>query len=190
MASRRPRRRSRVPSRRSFRLQRARAADLPILVVHRVAMFRAIGHHTEAQLRGHALPYRRWLSPRLRSGEIVAYLATLEGRPVGSGALWFMPQQPRPGSPRGVVPYIMSMFTEPGHQRQGVATAIVRALVREARRARAQRVTLHAAPQGRPVYERLGFEVGNEMRLWLRRPAWTPTTGSRATTRARAGSPR
>jgi GNAT superfamily N-acetyltransferase len=120
----------------------------------------------------------------------VAYLATTGDEVAGSGSLWFMPQEPRPGIPRGVIPYIMSMYTRPEHQRQGIATAVVRALVREARKSGAARVTLHAADQGKPVYERLGFEPTAEMRLWLRRPAWARRGIARPTRRARGGSRR
>ncbi|MCI4342937.1 MAG: GNAT family N-acetyltransferase [Thermoplasmata archaeon] len=190
MAGRGKTRLSTVGPRRRYRLRRALLEDLPVLLHHRVEMFRAIGHHTPDQLRSHAAPYGRWLRPRLRSGTIVAFVATEDGRPVGSGAIWFMPQQPRPGLSRAVTPYILSMYTDPDHQRQGIASAIVKELVRVARTSGAQRVTLHAADQGRPVYERLGFEPANEMRLWLRRPSWVEPTRRTATTRGPAGSRR
>ncbi|MGA8274802.1 MAG: GNAT family N-acetyltransferase, partial [Thermoplasmata archaeon] len=167
-----------------FRLRRATLDDLSELTAHRVEMWRAIGHHTTRELRAHAAPYRRWLRPRLRSGEAVAYVATVGPEVVGSGTLWFMPQEPRPGIPRGDIPYIMSMYTRPENQRQGIASAIVLELVRKARDSGAARVTLHAADQGRAVYERLGFEPTAEMRLWLRRPAWARPAARRPTRRA------
>jgi len=80
-----------------------------VLTVHRQEMWRSIGHHTDREIRTHAEPYRRWLRPRLRSGEAVAYVATVGEEVAGSGTLWFMPQEPRPGIPGGAIPYIMSM---------------------------------------------------------------------------------
>jgi GNAT superfamily N-acetyltransferase len=153
-------------------------------------MWRAIGHHSERAIATHAGPYGRWLRPRLRDGEVVAWVAEVGNEPVGSGSVWFMPQEPRPGIPLGVIPYIMSMYTRPDHERQGIATAIVRRLVRVARNSGAARVTLHAADQGRPVYERLGFEPTAEMRLWLRRPAWAGPAPARVSRRGRGGSRR
>jgi GNAT superfamily N-acetyltransferase len=173
-----------------FRLRRATLTDVPLLVGHRVEMFRAIGHHTPAQLRAHATPYARWLRPRLRRRELVAVVALAAGRPVGSGAVWFMPHPPRPGARAAVTPYILSMYTDPAFQRRGIGSAIVQSLVEVARSSGAQRVTLHAADQGRPVYERLGFEPGNEMRLWLRRPAWVGPAPRPVRDRAPAGSRR
>ncbi len=153
-------------------------------------MWHAIGHHTDGEVRRHAGPYRRWLRPRLRSGEVVAYVATIGPEVAGSGALWFMPQEPRPGMVRGEIPYILSMYTRPEDQRKGIASAIVRALVREARSTGAGRVSLHASDQGRRVYARLGFERTGEMRLWLRRPPWAGPVPRRSTGRARGGSRR
>jgi GNAT superfamily N-acetyltransferase len=170
-----------------FRLRRATLRDLDVLTDHRVEMWRSIGHNTPRELADHPVPYQNWLRPRLRSGEVVAVLATVGGEPAGSGALWFMPQEPRPGLPTRDIPYIMSMYTRPANQRQGIATAIVRELVRVARRSGAARVTLHAADQGRRVYERLGFEPTAEMRLWIRRPAWAGPPPPNLTKRARGG---
>jgi len=171
-----------------FRLRKAGLDDLADLTVHRQEMWRSIGHHTAAEIRTHGAPYRRWLRPRLASGEVVAFVAMAGPEVVGSGALWFMPQEPRPGIPKGRVPYIMSMYTRPEHQRRGIASAIVGELVRVARKSGAGRVTLHAADQGRPVYERLGFEPTAEMRLWLRRPSWAGPPPRRLTATGRAGS--
>ncbi len=161
-----------------FRLRPATPKDRAVLVDHRVGMWRDIRHHTPAQLRAHGPDYAHWLSPRLRSGEVEAILAVQEGRVVGSGALWWRPDQPRPGQP-SAVPYILSMYTEPTARGRGVASAIVRALLRAARARRADRVTLHASDQGRPVYARLGFEPTSEMRLWLRPPAWVRRSARR-----------
>jgi GNAT superfamily N-acetyltransferase len=185
----RTQRRLRRP-RRTFRLRRATLDDVRDLIAHRVEMWRAIGHHTSREVQTHAAPYRRWLRPRLRSGEVVAYLALVGDEVVGSGSLWFMPQEPRPGAAGREIPYLMSMYTRPENQRQGIASAIVLRLVTVARRSGAARVTLHAADQGRPVYERLGFEPTAEMRLWLRRPAWARPNARAVTTRVRAGSRR
>lgn len=178
------------PGRPKFRLRRATLEDMPKLTSHRVEMWHAIGHHTTREVRAHAAPFRRWLRPRLRSGEVVAYVAIVGNQVVGSGSLWFMPQEPRPGIPRGDIPYIMSMYTRPENQRQGIASAIVLELVRVARSSGAARVTLHAADQGKPVYERLGFEPTAEMRLWLRRPPWAAPAARRPTKRARGESRR
>jgi GNAT superfamily N-acetyltransferase len=110
------------------------------------------------------------MSVRMKEGEFMAIVAESNGAVAGSGALWWMEDHPRPAVSDTRVPYILSMYTEHEFRGQGVATRIVLALLGEARRQGASRVTLHASSQGKPVYERLRFETTNEMRLWLRRP--------------------
>ncbi len=139
-------------------------------------MWEEIRPQAAADLDRHDRAYRRWVREQRAGGRFVALVAEdPNGRPVGSGALWLMPYQPRPGPlGRPEMPYVLSMFTEPSYRGQGVASAIVRGLVRWAREHRYGRVVLHASRQGRPVYERLGFEAGNEMRLELVRAGPAP----------------
>jgi GNAT superfamily N-acetyltransferase len=175
--------------RRQVRFRAARSADLELLVDHRLAMWRDIGTRSERALRAHAPVYRRWIRPMLASGKVEAIIAEVDGRPIGSGALWWMPAHPRPGLP-AVDPYIMSMYTDPQFRGVGLATEIVERLVRSARREGAFRVLLHASTQGRPVYARLGFETTGEMRRVLKKPAAVQAAHPSVTPRGRAGSRR
>lgn len=133
-------------------------------------MWSDIGGRTRRQLTAHDRTYERWLVPRLRSGEAVAFLVELpDGRAVASGAIWFRPEQPRPEAPRPNLPYLFSMYTDPLFRRRGLGGRIVREAIRLARSRGYPRFVLHAAPEGRALYRSLGFERGWEMRLDLRR---------------------
>ncbi len=177
-----PARRARAPrpSRRrptpAFVLRRARAADLPLLVDHRHRMWIDIGGRLRRDVNRSDAVYRRWIRARLAAHEAVGWIAVAPGgRPIGSGVVWLTPTQPRPGriGRKGRMPYIMTMYTDPAARGQGVATAIVRAMIAWARQHDYARIFLHASRQGRPVYERIGFVAANELRLDLparRRP--------------------
>jgi GNAT superfamily N-acetyltransferase len=131
-------------------------------------MFADLGVLSPRRLTAHDRIYKRWILPRLRSGEVVVLLS--EGptsRVVASGGIWFRPEQPRPLAPRWKVPYLFSMYTEPGFRRRGLARRIVREAVRICRARGYTRIVLHAAPKGRPLYKGLGFQRGWEMRLEL-----------------------
>jgi GNAT superfamily N-acetyltransferase len=126
------------------------------------------------ELDRHDIAYRRWVLAEMAKGRFFAFLVEdAEGRCLGSGGLWLMPCQPRPGVlGREEMPYVLSMYTEPGARGRGVATRIVREMVRWAKARRYGRVALHASRFGRPLYERLGFEPGSEMKFELiQRPA-------------------
>jgi len=52
---------------------------------------------------------------------------------------------------------IQYVATEAAHRRQGLASALLRTALADAQAAGATTATLQASPDGRPVYERLGF---------------------------------
>jgi GNAT superfamily N-acetyltransferase len=152
-----------------IRLRRTTLDDLPTLVVHRRRMWEDIGGRTRGELDRADPVYRRWVRREIAAGRFVGFLVeNRAGRPLGSGAIWLTPSQPRPGRLAGpTMPYILSMFTEPAARGRGVASRIVHAMIAWATRRGFRRIFLHASEQGRSVYERLGFVPGNEMRLEL-----------------------
>jgi len=150
-------------------LRAAERRDLPTLVDHRRRMFREIGRWSSAVLLRSAAEYRRWARREWAAKRFFGFVVEdSRGRIVGSGVLWLQPSQPRP-SPltRLAMPYVMSMYTEPGVRGRGVASSLVRAMIAWATAHGYRRIFLHASKRGRPVYERLGFAAGNEMRLDL-----------------------
>ncbi len=82
--------------------------------------------------------------------------------------MWLQPRPPSPRFPQQVGPYLFSVFTDPDRRGRGVATRVVRALVKTARERGYPRIELHATESGRGVYERLGFAATTQMRLTLR----------------------
>lgn len=155
-------------------------------------MWEAIGGRSRGELDRADLIYRDWVVRESRAGRFVAFLTVdSNGRPLGSGAIWLAPAQPRPGRLAGeAMPYILSMFTEPRARGKGIASEIVRAMIAWASRRGYRRISLHASPQGRPIYTALGFLPGSEMRLDLpdRRSRGRPgrsAGGSRAGARPR-----
>ena len=62
---------------------------------------------------------------------------------------------------------MLNVYTEPAHRRNGVARATMAAIMDWSREQRLARLVLHASKEGRPLYEDLGFEDSNEMRIKL-----------------------
>ena len=157
-----------VPRAARLTYRKSTTADLDVLVQHRHRMWSAIGHRTEEEITEHDARYRRWMRPRLRSGELVGFVAHAPGgTSVGSGLVWFRSDQPRPKIPTLTIPYILSMYTSEEWRGRGIASAIVRRLVAACRDRGYPSVVLHASEQGRSVYRHLGFERTWEMRYWI-----------------------
>ena len=146
-----------------FELRRVEPTDLPTLLEHRRLFFEEFGNADAATLADHIRIFRRWLQPRLKSGSVVGWIATADGVPAGSGLVYVQSNRPHPWNRTGRSPYLMAMYTQPAHRRQGIATAIVRAALNCAKDAGFSSMTLHATDAGRPVYEALGFVRGGEM---------------------------
>ena len=78
---------------------------------------------------------------------------------------------PWPGSPdfpaahRG---WILNVYTEPGFRHRGIARRIMDTIVAWCRSEGFAHVSLHASQYGRRLYENMGFQPTNEMRLYLR----------------------
>lgn len=132
-------------------------------------MFEEIGRRTKRAMDLHDRGYRRWARRGMRRREFFAFVVEgPDGRIAGSGAIWLQPQQPRPGRLMvGRLPYVLSMYTEPDARGRGVASRLVGRMVRWAAARGYPRIFLHASSMGRPVYERIGFTEGNELRLDL-----------------------
>jgi GNAT superfamily N-acetyltransferase len=82
----------------------------------------------------------------------------------GGGVLLF----PWPASPKDSCPLramILNVYTEPEFRKQGIARQIMLTILAWVKKQGLRSVNLHASKQGRHLYEKLGFEATNEMRL-------------------------
>jgi GNAT superfamily N-acetyltransferase len=158
----------------TFRVRGAMVGDVPMLAKHRVEMFRDMGRlaseSAAAELRKAAEPL---LGEWIAAGTYVGWLAEPLSRPglvVGGAGIQLRPMLPRPsrdgsGLVAGPEAYVLNVFVERAWRRRGVATLLMEFVLGYARERRLRLVTLHATPEGRPLYERLGFGATNEMRL-------------------------
>jgi ribosomal protein S18 acetylase RimI-like enzyme len=60
---------------------------------------------------------------------------------------------------------ILNVYTEPEFRRRGVAREIMVTIMAWVKARGLRAVNLHASHEGRALYEKLGFEATNEMRL-------------------------
>ena len=59
------------------------------------------------------------------------------------------------------------LFVEPGHQHQGIATALLHQLEEESRRRRQTRMTTNASITARPFFEQRGFTVLEQQQVTI-----------------------
>lgn len=143
-----------------------------MLAHHRAAMFRDMGKlaaDREHEMRQATASYLRGAFPR---GEYLAWVAEDQGAPpaiIGGAGVQLRSILPRPDSGEqlelGPEAIVLNVYVEPEWRRRGVAESLMRTLLEALATRGIRRIVLHASPDGRRLYERLGFVSTNEMRL-------------------------
>jgi GNAT superfamily N-acetyltransferase len=141
--------------------------DLDAIVHHRHTMFSDMGYHDETALSTMSANFRPWLQRKMEAGEYLAWFALAPGSSIAAGlGLWLMDWPPHMigtgGRWRG---NILNVYTEPAHRRRGMARALMKIGLEWCTANQVGAVILHASPEGRELYESLGFTPTNEMRL-------------------------
>ena len=158
-------------------IRRAELRDIDMLVEFRLGMFRDMGWTDEERLEVLAPLYAEYVREHEASGEFVAWIAEEDGAPVGSVGLLWERVPPTVRNLSGRQAYIMSMYVVPEMRRRGIAGRLIETAVAHAREDGADVVSLHYSPAGHGLYERLGFVVSPEMRLFTDpdSASWSPT---------------
>jgi GNAT superfamily N-acetyltransferase len=150
-------------------IREAGVEDLEHILRHRRAMFEEIGFRSPADLDRVEALSRHYFSESLQNGAYRSWLAEdADGQIVAGGGILIAAWPGYPGDDRAERAWILNMYTEPRARRRGVAKRLMEAMIEWCRSRGFSMVSLHASSTGRPLYEKLGFELTNEMRLNLR----------------------
>lgn len=164
-------------------LRFATAHDAEVLATHRVAMFRemgAIDAGKEAALHAASAAYFHAAIP---AGEYVGWLGTPPGQAsvVAGAGVQFRSLLPRPtpagdGLLLGREGLVLNVYTDKGWRRRGVARFLMSTIIEWAQANGVVHLVLGASPEGRPLYEQIGFVPTREMRytgVLARQGTWT-----------------
>jgi ribosomal protein S18 acetylase RimI-like enzyme len=131
-------------------------------------MFSDMGHQDAAALDVMTVAFLSWVHQKMTSEEYLAWVAVSpEGSIVSGLGLWLMDWPPHmigPGARRG---NILNVYTEPSFRRQGIARQLMIVALDWCRANGIRAVILHASDNAQRLYDSLGFESTNEMRMLL-----------------------
>ncbi|HKQ98355.1 MAG TPA: GNAT family N-acetyltransferase [Candidatus Polarisedimenticolia bacterium] len=151
-----------------YAIRAATAADLETVLYHRRRMFEDMGYTDPAAMQAMLASSTPLLAQGLASGRYRGWFAETEGvGVVAGGGVIILDFQSHPIDPRPQRAWVVNMFTEPEHRHRGLARRLMDAMIAWCRAERMTTLYLHASEFGRPLYESLGFEPTNEMRLTL-----------------------
>lgn len=132
-------------------------------------MFEEMGNTDVAVLDQMEASTRSYLKEAIARNTYRGWLAEVpSGRIVAGGGVVIAPWPGFPGEDRARRAWILNIYTDLDYRRRGIAKQITETIIDWCRSEGFATVSLHASQQGRPLYESLGFQPTNEMRLKLR----------------------
>jgi GNAT superfamily N-acetyltransferase len=149
-----------------IRIRPASVDDLLHILHHRRAMFSDMGCQDEAILDQMQATSETFLRESMPKGAYRGWLAEMGGgRIVAGGGIAILPWPGSPEDPRPKRGWILNIYTEPEFRRRGIARQVMETIVAWCRADGFRAVNLHASEFGRALYESMGFQPTNEMRL-------------------------
>lgn len=140
--------------------------DVEHLVQHRLAMFEEMGTLKPGLRDEVQRASREYFSEAVAAGTYKGWLAEdAGGRIIAGGGLVIAAWPGYPGEKNSKRAWILNMYTEPEARRRGLAKRLLEVMIEWCRANGFRAVSLHASDAGRPLYESVGFEATNEMRL-------------------------
>ncbi|HKM84990.1 MAG TPA: GNAT family N-acetyltransferase [Terriglobales bacterium] len=147
-------------------IRQAGPSESAIILHHRRSMFRDMGEGTVEELDRMVEVASPWLARALADGSYRHWLALdASGRVCGGGGVLLSPWPANPQDPCTQRAVILNVYTEPEFRKRGIGRLIMMAIMAWVKEQGLRSVNLHASSEGRPLYEKLGFEPTNEMRL-------------------------
>jgi GNAT superfamily N-acetyltransferase len=151
-----------------FTIRQGTLDDVETVVAHRRCMFVDMGHRDDDAMQRMGEEFRPWLVRKMQRGEYLAWFAVdPEGAIVAGAGLWLMDWPPHmigPGPWRG---NILNVYTRPECRRMGLAGRLMDAALAWCLLNKVRTVILHASEDGRNLYQSMGFQPTNEMRILL-----------------------
>ena len=142
--------------------------DIPEIVRQRRAMYEDMESSDTERLAAMQSMTADYLKKSLADGSFRAWLAYAGSQAAGGGAVIITPWPAHPYDLECRRATILNVYTDPHYRRQGIARQLMQTMMDWCQREGFARIYLHASKDGRHLYETLGFEPGNEMKLKLR----------------------
>jgi GNAT superfamily N-acetyltransferase len=159
-----------------FHIRPVTVGDAAVVARHRASMFHDMGAITAGLVDRLIEMTGVRLQEAIAQGEYVGWVASPAHEPdrvVAGAGVQVRRVLPFPhlrADGRAEVAYgrqaiVLNVYTEPEFRRQGMARALMHEVLAWARITDVESLVLHATPEGRPLYEALGFAATNEMRF-------------------------
>lgn len=145
-------------------IRRGNTNDIDGLLAIRME-FLSVVRHNEVTL-SEELPAANYeyIKKHIEEESLVVWLAEENEKIVSVAMICYYQLIPSIGNPNGKTGYIQNVYTLSDYRGRGFATELVKKILLDARERKISRLLLHASDMGKPVYEKIGFQlIANEM---------------------------
>lgn len=149
-------------------IRKATPDDLHEILRQRRAMYLDMDYEDSPALAKMLSTCEPYLRQAITDHSFRSWLALMEHEIVGGGAIIISPWPSHPYDLECRRATILNVYVNPEFRRQGIARELMQTMIGWCRQENFASVFLHASKDGRPLYEALGFEPTNEMKLKLR----------------------
>jgi len=146
-------------------IREATTDDVSEILRQRRGMYLDMGYEDSPALAAMLSTCEPYLSQALANGSFRGWLVLSGKRFVGGGAIVISPWPSHPYDLECRRATILNVYVYPEFRRQGVARQLMRMMIDWCRQQEFAAVYLHASKDGRHLYQSLGFEPTNEMKL-------------------------
>jgi len=160
-----------------YTIRTATGADAPTLGALRAPMaseWVEEGQTTPERFAAFKSQAEQYYAIQIERGAVRAWLTvSAERQPVAAASALLLPYPPSlfhlDQVHERVVAYIFGVYTDPAHRRRGLARQLMETIDTWGRASGIDRLELRSSPEGQPLYESLGFESFEMLRLRLGR---------------------
>jgi GNAT superfamily N-acetyltransferase len=100
-----------------------------------------------------------FMKKHLADGNLGVWIAEDKGKLVSMAMVCYYSLLPSIDNKTGITGYIQNVYTISEYRGQGLASELVNRIKQDAKDRNVGALYLHASDMGRPVYEKLGFEI-------------------------------
>ena len=153
----------------SYKLRPAIEKDIPHLVELRTEFLREIQIDApEENVTYYEEKLNNYFTKHMKEGTFLAWFAESDDEIIATSGLSIIEKPPQLWNFTGLEAYIMNMYTKPEWRRKGRGSVLLEKLLEEAKQRGIHQITLHTTLDGKSLYEKFGFKLGqNEMHLKL-----------------------
>ncbi|MFZ0284885.1 MAG: GNAT family N-acetyltransferase [Terriglobales bacterium] len=146
----------------------ANSDDIPEILRQRRAMYLDMDYEDSPALAKMLSSCEPYLRESLADGSFRSWLALAGRKVAGGGAVIISPWLSHPYDLECRRATILNVYVYPEFRRRGIARRLMETIIVWCRQQNFASVFLHASKAGRPLYDALGFDATNEMKLKLK----------------------